>query len=135
MKPRYHGPPQPRATSPLMTRHEKSYPRSASVQEMGRHRLRYQPRDVPWERMPRTRGATSTERLLPEVGVRPAFASLDGNAHEEPQKPVLAQLLQQVDSHVHASYENWFLPRKYTTTPAALISWRDGRWASTGTTN
>ena len=129
MKPRYHGPPQPqpRTPSPLMTRQEKSYPRSPSVQEMGRHRLRYQPRDVPWERMPRTRGATSTERLLPEVEVRAAFASLDGNAHEEPQKPVLAQLLQQVDSHVHASYKNWFLPRKYTTTPAALISWRDGR--------
>lgn len=130
MKPRYHGPPQPRPTSPLMTRHEKSYPRSPSVQEMGRHRLRYQPRDVPWERMPRTRGATSTERLLPEVEIRPAFASLDVNTHEEPQEPqepVLAQLLQQVDSHVHASYENWFLPRKYATSPVALISWRDGR--------
>ena len=127
VQPRYHGPPQPRSTSPLMSRHEKSYPRSASVQDMGRHRLRYQPKDVAWERMTRTNGATPTARLLPQVEVRPAFAALDHQENGEPPPPLLAQLLQQVDSHVDGSYEHWFLPRKYTTTPAALISWRDGR--------
>ena len=131
VQPRYHGPPQPGSSSLLVPRHEKSYPRSASVQDMGRHRLRYQPKDVAWERMTRTNGATPTVRLLPQVEVRPAFASLDALAHEngvgEPPQPLLAQLLQQVDSHVDGSYEHWFLPRKYTTTPAALVSWRDGR--------
>ena len=125
MQPHYHGPQQPRSTSPRMP------PRSASVQDMGRHRLRYQPKDVAWERTKRTNGATPTARLMPQVEVRPAFASLDALdalAHEnEPPQPLLAQLLQQVDSHVDGSYEHWFLPRKYTTTPAALISWRDGR--------
>ena len=125
VQPHYHGPQQPRSTSPRMP------PRSASVQDMGRHRLRYQPKDVAWERTKRTNGATPTARLLPQVEVRPAFASLDALdalAHEnEPPQPLLAQLLQQVDSHVDGSYEHWFLPRKYTTTPAALISWRDGR--------
>ena len=131
VQPRYHGPPQPGSSSLLVPRHEKRYPRSASVQDMGRHRLRYQPKDVAWERMKRTNGATPTVRLLPQVEVRPAFASLDALAHEnsvgEPPQPLLAQLLQQVDSHVDGSYEHWFLPRKYATTPAALISWRDGR--------
>ena len=128
MQPRYHGPPQPGSSSLLVPRHEKSYPRSASVQDMGRHRLRYQPKDVAWERMTRTNGATPTARLLPQVEVRPAFAALDHQENGEPPPPLLAQLLQQVDSHVDGSYEHcWFLPRKYTTTPAALVSWRDGR--------
>ena len=98
-----------------------------ALRDAGRRRLRFQPRDVAWERAKKTGWASSSNaRSLPQL----RLAAVDAAAHEpgESPEPLLAELLRQVDSHVDSSYEHWFLPRKYTATPASLMSWRDGTY-------